>query len=166
MLRRTAAQLYKCGSLRPQFNNNTMMISSFSQQQQKMMMMSTFQSIQQQFNNININNNKHMTQTNRLFAPLNASSPITHSAVTCTQQSLRMRRCAPKYSPAPRKLKTKTAAKKRFRITGGGKLKRRMAGKQHHAWSKNRARKNKLRQYKFVTNRSIYKRLTTMLNFK
>ena len=39
--------------------------------------------------------------------------------------------------PRPKKLKTKSAAAKRFRVTGSGKLKRRLAGKQHHAWSKN-----------------------------
>jgi ribosomal protein L35 len=90
---------------------------------------------------------------------------ITHSAIS-GQYSLRFKRCAPKYDAVPKKLKTKSAAKKRFRITGGGKIKRRMAGKQHHAWAKNRAKKNKLRTYKFITNRKIHKRLTTMLNFK
>jgi ribosomal protein L35 len=70
-----------------------------------------------------------------------------------------------KHKP-PKKLKTKSAVKKRFRITGSGKLKRRLSGKQHHAWSKTRSKKNTLREWRFVTNRAIHKRLATMMHCK
>lgn len=58
----------------------------------------------------------------------------------------------------PKKLKTKvmpnyllifvqSAVKKRFRLTGTGTLRRRMAGKRHHSWAKNRKKVNQLTKW-------------------
>lgn len=47
------------------------------------------------------------------------------------------------YRP-PKKLKTKSAIKKRFRITGHGVLLRRKAMKQHHSWAKGRRKTGRL----------------------
>ncbi|PWM73837.1 MAG: 50S ribosomal protein L35 [Bacillota bacterium] len=50
------------------------------------------------------------------------------------------------------KMKTKSAAKKRFRVTAGGKVKRQHAGKNHILTKKARKRKNNLRQGAYVDN--------------
>lgn len=44
------------------------------------------------------------------------------------------------------KLKSKRASKKRFKITGGGKIKHGQAYKTHMATKKSRSRKNKLKK--------------------
>lgn len=49
------------------------------------------------------------------------------------------------------KLKTKKAAKKRFRPTGSGKIKRDMANHEHIATKKGRARKNRLKKGAYVS---------------
>jgi len=64
------------------------------------------------------------------------------------------------------KLKTKTSAKKRFRVTGSGKIKRKQAGKRHHAWSKNRKRLNRLGKTVLVVNKADKKKMGRFLNFK
>lgn len=48
------------------------------------------------------------------------------------------------------KMKTKSAAKKRFRVTAGGKVKRQHSGKNHILTKKARKRKNGLRQGAYV----------------
>ena len=48
------------------------------------------------------------------------------------------------------KMKTKTGAKKRFRLTASGKVKRAKMGKNHILTKKDRKRKNKLRQGTYV----------------
>ncbi len=50
------------------------------------------------------------------------------------------------------KMKTKSAAKKRFRVTASGKVKRQHAGKNHILTKKARKRKNNLRQGAYVDN--------------
>lgn len=48
------------------------------------------------------------------------------------------------------KMKTKSAAKKRFRVTASGKVKRQHSGKNHILTKKDRKRKNGLRQGDYV----------------
>ena len=48
------------------------------------------------------------------------------------------------------KIKTKSAAKKRFRVTASGKVKRQHSGKNHILTNKDRKRKNGLRQGDYV----------------
>lgn len=48
------------------------------------------------------------------------------------------------------KMKTKSGAKKRFRVTASGKVKRAHAGKNHILTKKSRKRKNTLRQGDYV----------------
>ena len=48
------------------------------------------------------------------------------------------------------KMKTKSAAKKRFRVTATGKIKRACSGKNHILTKKDRKRKNSLRQGAYV----------------
>ena len=48
------------------------------------------------------------------------------------------------------KMKTNSSAKKRFRITGTGKIKRKHAFKRHILTKKTRARKNKLKKAGYV----------------
>ncbi len=50
------------------------------------------------------------------------------------------------------KMKTKSAAKKRFRVTASGKVKRQHSGKNHILTKKARKRKNNLRQGAYVDN--------------
>lgn len=49
------------------------------------------------------------------------------------------------------KLKTKKAAKKRFRTTGSGKIKRDKANHEHIATKKGRNRKNRLKKGGYVS---------------
>ena len=49
------------------------------------------------------------------------------------------------------KLKTKKAAKKRFRVTGSGKIKRDKANHEHIATKKGRDRKNRLKKGAYVS---------------
>ncbi|MBI4535058.1 MAG: 50S ribosomal protein L35 [Ignavibacteriae bacterium] len=49
------------------------------------------------------------------------------------------------------KMKTKSAAKKRFKVTGTGKIKRAKAYRSHILTSKTRKRKRKLRHPGFVS---------------
>ena len=49
------------------------------------------------------------------------------------------------------KLKTKKSAKKRFRITGGGKIKRKKAFLRHILTSKRRGRKRQLKMGAYVS---------------
>ncbi len=48
------------------------------------------------------------------------------------------------------KMKTKSGAKKRFRVTASGKIKRACQGKNHILTKKDRKRKNTLRQGAYV----------------
>lgn len=48
------------------------------------------------------------------------------------------------------KMKTKSGAKKRFRVTASGKVKRAHQGKNHILTKKSRKRKNSLRQGDYV----------------
>ena len=59
------------------------------------------------------------------------------------------------------KMKTHSGAKKRFRATGGGKVKRAMQNKNHILNKKSRERKRKLRQGDYVdaTQEKTIKRL-------
>lgn len=84
------------------------------------------------------------------------------------QSNIRFRRIVRhnKLVTGVKKLKTKSSAKKRFTITGSGKIKRHQAGKRHHAWAKNRKRINKLGKTVFVTCRGDKKKLRRFLNFK
>jgi len=55
------------------------------------------------------------------------------------------------------KMKTNRAAAKRFRVTGGGKVKHKKAYARHHAWAKNRKQKRQLRQAGVLTDVQAYK---------
>ena len=48
------------------------------------------------------------------------------------------------------KMKTKSGAKKRFRVTASGKIKRAHSGKNHILTKKSRKRKNNLRKGDYV----------------
>jgi large subunit ribosomal protein L35 len=53
------------------------------------------------------------------------------------------------------KMKTRSGAKKRFRLTAGGKVKRASAFRSHILTSKSRKRKRKLRKGAFVSSGNI-----------
>jgi len=63
------------------------------------------------------------------------------------------------------KLKTKSAAKKRFRITGKGRIKRKQAFHSHKATSKTKKRKRNLRKSALVS-KSDEKNLKKILPHK
>lgn len=52
------------------------------------------------------------------------------------------------------KMKTHSATKKRFWVTGGGKIKRTKAYRRHHAWSKNSKKIQQLRGSVYVDDTS------------
>lgn len=62
------------------------------------------------------------------------------------------------------KLKTKSSAKKRFKLTGTGKIKRSKAGKSHLLTHKSRKRKRKLRQSTLMDSGS-YQRIRECLPY-
>ena len=59
------------------------------------------------------------------------------------------------------KMKTHSATKKRFRVTGTGKIKRTQAYRRHHAWAKNSKKIQQFRSSVYVdsTNHANIKRL-------
>ncbi|MEM6804284.1 MAG: 50S ribosomal protein L35 [Bacteroidota bacterium] len=61
------------------------------------------------------------------------------------------------------KMKTKSSAKKRFKLTGTGKIKRKHAFKSHILTKKSKKRKLKLRHFA-VVDASDEKRINAMLN--
>ncbi|KAG2373105.1 hypothetical protein C9374_012837 [Naegleria lovaniensis] len=107
------------------------------------------------------------------FVALKQSSSLLNGALSFgpsifNQSNIRFRRIVRhnKLVTGVKKLKTKSSAKKRFRVTASGKIKRHQAGKRHHAWSKNRKRLNRLGKTVFVTCRGDKKKLKRFLNFK
>ncbi|KAL9644291.1 hypothetical protein ABK040_005752 [Willaertia magna] len=108
-----------------------------------------------------------------LFNRVNSFNTKTSSCISVSsilnQSNVQIRnRRITRHAKAPvgRKLKTKSAAAKRFRVTGSGKIKRKQAGKRHHAWSKNRKRINRLGKTVFLTNKADKKKIARFLNFK
>jgi len=63
------------------------------------------------------------------------------------------------------KLKTHKGAKKRFKFTSSGKIKRMKANASHILTKKNRKRKNNLKQATIVV-KEEYKRLKELLPYK
>lgn len=61
------------------------------------------------------------------------------------------------------KIKTHSSAKKRFKVTGSGKIKRRKAYKNHILTKKSKKRKKRLRKADIVTS-SDAKRIRLLLN--
>ncbi|EFC49809.1 predicted protein [Naegleria gruberi] len=101
------------------------------------------------------------------FVALKASS-LSFGPSIFNQTNVRFRRVVRhnKLVTGVKSLKTKTSAKKRFRITGSGKIKRKQAGKRHHAWSKNRKRLNRLGKTVLVVCKGDKKKLKRFLSFK
>ncbi len=48
------------------------------------------------------------------------------------------------------KMKTHSGAKKRYRVTGGSKIKRSKAGRRHHAWARTHKQTVNLRGVAYV----------------
>lgn len=73
-----------------------------------------------------------------------SSTSLSHQSTSSMMQTQLRTRVSTVYTRAlknrvPRKkLKTKSAVKKRFKLTARGELLRRMAFKQHHSWAKSR----------------------------
>lgn len=100
-----------------------------------------FNSIQLTKNNISTPSIPHATSL--LYSPLLNTTQIRQRVSTVYQKKM-------KAFKAPKKLKTKSSIKKRFRLSNTGTLKRRSTNKQHHAWAKNRAKINQLGQWRTV----------------
>ena len=61
------------------------------------------------------------------------------------------------------KMKSKSAVKKRFKVTATGKIKHHRSGHNHNLTKKNAKRKRTLRKDKAMENTTIQKNLLTLL---
>jgi len=66
------------------------------------------------------------------------------------KRTLKIRAAGGKRAPSSKKIKTKRAAAKRYKVTGSGKVKVPHQGKQHLTGQKSRSRKNRLRKAKIM----------------